>query len=223
MLKFSYRNKKIKLLAERLGYSNRQVVAFDLPAGYTCPMADKCKAYANRITGKIIDGENMVFRCYAASGESLFKNTRFARWHNYELLRCNEDNMHNIIAQSLPKDVKVVRVHSSGDFFSYDYFQAWCTVAKNNPDVIFFGYTKILPYVTANKPDNFKLVYSYGGKLDQFVTDNVPTCYVIGNEKDSVYPVACEIDKTDDFDFIMKQVSFSLVVHGVQPSKVKSH
>ena len=72
MLKFSTGNRKINDLAKDLGLSKKEVVAFDLPAGYTCPAADICKSQANRENGKITDGENCQFRCYAASTESAF-------------------------------------------------------------------------------------------------------------------------------------------------------
>lgn len=190
-LKFSSTNRKMNSLAKTLGVSKKQAVSFDLPAGYTCPAASLCKAYANKFNGKITDGKNMQFRCYAASLEAAFTNTRNAHWHNYDLLK-NSDDMANLIRESLPKNVKVVRVHSSGDFFNRDYFQAWVEVAQKNPDVQFFGYTKVLEYVTMNKPSNFSLVYSFGGIHDSEVTDSIPTCEVVKYSDESV----CK-DKSD--------------------------
>ena len=223
-LKFSFYNSKIHKLAKHLGLPINSVIAFDLPAGHTCPMADKCKATANKITGRITDGKNMQFRCYAASTEVVFPSARQNRWHNFEELK-KSTNMSGLIEESLPRDVKVVRIHSSGDFFNEKYFEAWCKVAKNHPEINFFGYTKVLPYVKANKPDNFKLVYSYGGKLDDKL-ENEPVSYVVNSMQDAInkgLPVSCQSDPADDYDYIMSQKSFALVIHGMQPKKNKKN
>ena len=60
MLKFSFGNSK--LLADTL--------IFSLPAGTTCPGADKCLAFVKETNGKlsVVDGPQMEFRCFAASG-----------------------------------------------------------------------------------------------------------------------------------------------------------
>lgn len=221
-LKFSFHNSKIHKLANYLGLSVKSVVSFDLPAGHTCPMADKCKATADKITGKITDSKGMQFRCYAASNEAVFSSTRKNRWHNFDELK-NAVSMDVLIENSLPAGVKVVRIHSSGDFFNKKYFDAWCKVASNHPEINFFGYTKILPYVNAVKPANFKLVYSYGGILDSKVT-NEPVAYVVNTIQDAVnkgLPVSCQSNPSDDYDFVMSGKSFALVLHGTQPKKGK--
>ncbi len=220
MLKFSTGNSKIHKLALELGLSKKQIVCFDLPAGYTCPMANLCQAFANRETGKITDGKEMKFRCYAASSESAFTPVRNLRWHNFDALR-NCKNMVTEIENSLPVGVKVIRIHSSGDFFSKDYFNAWLTVAENHPEIIFFGYTKILEYVKIAKPENFKLVYSFGGKQDSMVTDEI-VAYVVNTKMDAIkrnLAVSCDENPADDFHYIMKGQSFALVLHGTQPAK----
>lgn len=223
MLKFSTGNSKINKLAKYLGLSNKQVVCFDLPAGHTCPCASLCKSTADRVTGKITDGENCQFRCYAASNEAVFKSARALRWHNYdELVACSSvDSIASLILASIPNAVKVVRIHSSGDFFSKKYFQAWVKVAIARPDVKFFGYTKVLPYVNFAKPDNFRLVYSFGGVLDNKVTSE-PVAYVVNTVADAEsksLQVSCQTNPSDDYDFVMAGQSFALVLHGTQPKK----
>jgi hypothetical protein len=144
-------------------------------------------------------------------------------WHNYDLLRgLSRDEMIALIESSLPVGVKVVRIHASGDYFNERYFRAWCEVAYNHPEIIFFGYTKHLDYVRFVRGielDNFKLQYSFGGKHDSFVTDE-PTSRVINSPADSKeLGVACVNNPADDFDFIMAGKSFSIVIHGTQPAK----
>jgi hypothetical protein len=220
MLKFSFGNRKMHELAKHLGMNKNQVCTFDLPAGYTCPCANLCKSYANKITGKITDGKDMVFRCYAASGEAVYTNVRKLRWHNFDELQASSD-MVSLIEESLPNKMKVIRIHSSGDFYSLDYFKAWYQVACNHPEITFFGYTKVLPYVQALKPDNFRLIYSMGGVMDAQVTDE-PTAKIVKTLFDAEtenLPVACVKNPSDDFDLIMRGISFALVLHGTQPAK----
>lgn len=217
MLKFSTGNRKINDLAKDLGLSKKEVVAFDLPAGYTCPAADICKSQANRENGKITDGENCQFRCYAASTESVFTSVRNLRWHNYSELTSSKD-MVKLISDSINSKIKVIRIHSSGDFFSKAYFQAWVKVAELHPEVTIFGYTKVLPYVKAQKPENFKLVYSHGGIFDNKVT-NEPVSYVVASENQAIGSLPCKDNPAGDFYEIMKGNSFSLLIHGTQPAK----
>ena len=42
---------------------------------------------ANRETGKIQDGPDTLFRCFAASAEATYPSLRKMVWHNFELLR----------------------------------------------------------------------------------------------------------------------------------------
>ena len=47
------------------------IATFSMPAGWTCPMAFDCLARADKATGKITDGPDATFRCFAASAEAL--------------------------------------------------------------------------------------------------------------------------------------------------------
>jgi len=221
-LTFSIGNTKILALAQALGLNSNQVTSFDLPAGYTCPAADVCQSFSNRENGKITDGDNCKFRCYAASMEARYSATRRAHWRNYESLRkLTLDGMVKLILSFIPENTKIIRIHASGDFFSKKYFQAWVKVAEIRTDIQFFGYTKILPYVNATKPDNFRLVYSYGGKMDSKKTCE-PTAYVVKNIAEAIerglHP-ACIDNPADDFNLIMSGRTFALCLHGTQPAQ----
>ena len=231
-LKFSKGNRKLHALAEYLGMPKSHVVSFDLPAGWSCPFADVCLSKADKITGKITDGENCQYRCYAASIESAFTNTRKAHWYNYNLLTSPDGDKRKckpvykivkLINASLPKTAEVVRIHSSGDYFHPNYFNAWVQVASMHPEIIFFGYTKGLQYVKADKPENFKLVYSWGGKLDSKVTSDIPVVYVVKSIEAGIkqgLSLPCELASAGDYFTILNQVSFGIVIHGTQPAKV---
>lgn len=58
----------------------------------------------------------------------------------------------------------VVRWHDAGDFFSKEYLQLAFDVARANPDVQFYAYTKIGDVATADKPENFIINFSSGSK-----------------------------------------------------------
>jgi hypothetical protein len=222
ILTFSTGNTKLLELAHSLGLKANQVTSFDLPAGYTCPAADICQSFSNRESGKITDGNNCKFRCYAASMEARYKPVRKAHWRNFDALhKLTLNAMVELILSSIPVTAKIVRVHASGDFFSKRYFQAWVKVATIRADIKFYGYTKVLSYVNADKPDNFHLIYSYGGKMDSKVTCE-PVVYVVKNVAEAIernlYP-ACIDNPADDFNFIMQGRTFALCLHGTQPAR----
>jgi hypothetical protein len=58
----------------------------------------------------------------------------------------------------------VVRWHDAGDFFSKAYLDLAYGVARSNPDVKFYAYTKIADVATGNKPANFIINFSSGSK-----------------------------------------------------------
>lgn len=55
-----------------------------------------------------------------------------------------------------------IRWHDAGDFFSPEYTKMAFDLARNNPDVLFYAYTKIADVVLADKPANFIINWSEG-------------------------------------------------------------
>ena len=213
---------KLKKLAEFLGLRKNQVASADLPCGYTCPMADKCKSFSNPVTGKIHDAPTCEYRCYGASLESAFTPLRKLHWNNFDLVRIAKSSgaITDILLVAMVDTLKVMRIHSFGDFFTPEYFQAWVNVAEKFPKIDFFAYTKMLPYMSISRPDNFSMVYSYGGKLDHMRIDE-PTAYVVKSVADAEVlgvPVSCQTHPTDDYNFVKAGKSFGLVLHGTQPA-----
>ena len=150
---------------------------FSLPAGHSCPFAKTCHSKADRVTGKITDGPHNQFRCFATTPELLFKNVRESWWSNFDSLKAAKTTlgMASLIDQSLPQGVSRIRIHGSGDFFNQNYFDAWVMVAKQHPNLIFYGYTKALPLWSARigtLPPNLHLVASVGGTHDHLIAPN---------------------------------------------------
>jgi hypothetical protein len=223
-LHFSKRNTKLNHLAAHLSLTKTAVRAFDLPAGFTCLNADICKTFANRKTGKIKQCGSVM--CYAARQEGYLPTVRTCRWNNYKsLLACKNSRvaMAELIHTNIPKSVEIIRIHSSGDFFSAEYFGAWELVSFWNPNITFFGYTKMLDYALCEKPDNFRLVYSHGSTDDSRADElcnygcDIPTCYIdeYPNQWEQTgLPVICgKGDEAGDFGYILSGKSFRIAIH----------
>jgi hypothetical protein len=210
LLKFGKGNAKL----------SKDIYTFSLPAGHSCPFAFECKASADRSTGKIKDGKNQVFRCFAASQEALYTNTRNARWHNYDLLKGLKtvSKMTDLIVDSLPPKAATVRVHVSGDFFSQAYFDAWMAVARIYPKKKFYAYTKSIPYWLERRdtiPKNFNLTSSKGGRTDELIDLNkLKYAEVVFTEEDAK-ELKLELDHDDSHAYNGKK-SFGLLIHGSQ-------
>ena len=173
LLKMSKGNKKLK-----------KTLIFDLPAGKTCPNSDKCRSYAvmnnnGKLTVK--DGDNTIFRCYAASQEAQYKNVYNARKYNLDLIleslkgEYGFYRTYELINDSIQKhktrNINKVRIHSSGDFFNGEYLRCWFAVARLNPLMKFYCYSKSLHLFGTNVsiPDNFYLTASMGGLRDDLI------------------------------------------------------
>lgn len=203
---------------------DKSIVIFSLPAGHTCPFAHQCRSSADRVTGKIKDGQHTQFRCYAASGEALFKNVRESRWRNFEAIKEAGSILQiaALIEKSIPRregKTKLVRLHQSGDFFNQAYFDAWLLVARLNPDLTFYGYTKALAFWVkrlGDMPSNMKLVASRGGTQDALIqTFGLRSAKVVFS-KDEAKKLNLPIDH-DDTHVWKYDGDFAILLHGTQP------
>jgi len=193
---------------------------FSLPAGHTCPGASSCLARVNRLTGRLTDGPLSEFRCFSASAEAVYKGARELRWNNLDALQVAKTTsaMASIILDALPIDASLVRIHVSGDFFSLDYFDAWCQVASQRPNVLFYAYTKSLHHWVARLgyiPSNLRLVASYGGKYDELIEKHNLRFARVVYSKYEARKLKLQIDHDDSLAFKGTK-SFALLVHGTQ-------
>ena len=58
-----------------------------------------------------------------------------------------------ILAQIIADNIKTIRIHATGDFFSREYLETWKEIVRKNPGVIFWTYTK--EYSAQNAFDEF--------------------------------------------------------------------
>ena len=226
LLKMSKGNKKLK-----------NTLIFDLPAGRTCPMANECKSYVvMNDNGKtnIKDGENNIFRCYAASQENQYPNVYKARKYNFDLIKNTLNSkdgyyktyelINDSIQKHITKNINKIRIHSSGDFFSGEYLKCWFAVARLNPQLKFYCYSKSLHLFGTNLslPNNFFLTASFGGKRDDLIHKGYfkRWAIVVNSEAEAIKKgiehigKPYEIDKDDSHCF--KKSPFALLIHGTQ-------
>jgi len=215
LLKFQQGNAKL----------GKNIFTFSLPAGHACPFANECLSKADKLTGKLTDGPNTQFRCFAASAEAVYPNVRIARWHNFDLLKkLTTNKAADLILNSLPKKANIVRIHVSGDFFNESYFLAWLQVAKLKPEVLFYAYTKSLIYwvnYIKDIPTNLVLNASEGGKLDAQISEHGLKFAKVVYSPEQAEELGLLIDHTDEAAYKTKE-SFALLIHGQQPKGSKA-
>ncbi len=190
------------------------VYEFNLPAGHSCPFARDCKIKVDRYTGKF-ETIGKVFRCYAASAER-FPGVRKSRWENYEAMLNNEPII-------LPKGITHLRIHSSGDFFSQDYFDKWLQVARDNPTVKFWAFTKSIQF-WVNRineiPSNLTLQASYGSLQDDLIEKYHLKFAKVFQDKDEAIASGLPIDRDDSHAMTGTQ-SFALLDNNKYSKKDK--
>jgi len=218
LLKFGEPNAKLKKMLKKLSL---KLKTFTLPAGHTCPGANECLSRADRVTGKIKDGPNTLFRCFAASAEAVYPSLRKMVWHNLGLLKDSlvdgVDACADLICESLPKNFDIMRVHVGGDYFSEKYLKAWIEVAKRNPERVFYSYSKSLPFFTRFAlPDNLVLTASRGGKHDELIDLHGWKEALVVYSEEEAEERGLEIDHDDTHAAFGKE-NFALLIHGTQP------
>jgi len=231
MLKFSPANAKTEALkqVEELKpflADKRKIYSLDLLSGYSCPYAEKCLSKAvvqDNGKRKIKDGLKTEFRCFSASQEVQYNGVYNLRKHNFDMLR-QAENMDLMLMDSLPKDTGIVRIHVAGDFFNAEYMWAWWLAASENPDKLFYAYTKSLRYwidIVNEMPilDNFILTASYGGRSDHQIDElGFRSAKVVFSEAEAE-ALGLEIDHDDSHAAIpaLRNQDFALLIHGTQP------
>lgn len=120
----------------------------------TCPAAGDCKAY-----------------CYARKGGYvMFPNAAMSSARSLNFLVNDPEGYADVVDSEIriqsrlkPKgDKLVVRWHDAGDFFSKAYLNLAYDVARKNPTVDFYAYTKVADYVIGDAPANFIMNFSSG-------------------------------------------------------------
>lgn len=145
----------------KLKDSNVFTYAFNLPAVTTCPGAGQCKAF-----------------CFAASEQKRYLSA--ATYRRRSLALSKGLDFEATINHEIKGLIKrhglggfAIRAHASGDFYSAEYARRWARIARQNPSVQFYAYTKSIPIARyVDWPANFCLILSLGGRFDRLVDVN---------------------------------------------------
>lgn len=171
----------------------------------TCPGAGACK-----------------YGCYAKAGRMGLDHAQKAYAENLEMIDDGtfwpklDAELDDAERRATAKGREVrIRVHDTGDFFSEEYLQAWLDTARRHPGIRFYAYTKMVRLLRdAELPDNFRIVYSYGGRYDREldrIRQAVPTAIVV--RSDGEIPPGYVDGSHDDF-YASEGLSVALRYHG---------
>ena len=137
-----------------------KALIWNLPSGVTCPGSTE-------MCSKI---------CYARDAEVFRVNTvPPARERNLRISK-REDFKDLMSAKIKRSRIKLFRIHESGDFYSQKYLDDWVAIMKENPDNIFWAYTKSwnLDFTEALKLPNFFLRYSVDATTKHYPKLSIP-------------------------------------------------
>lgn len=215
-------NSKLAKLQSKLG---KIVYSFSIMSGHNCPYAHDCHSRAviqDDGRWKIEDGKYTLFRCFSASQEVLFPALRQQRINNMQLVEVAAKSVKravDTILYNLPSDCEVLRIHVGGDFRTKPYMKSWVEAARQTPSVLFYAYTKSIPFWLALQhtiPENMVLNASWGGKCDGFIEQyklQSARVYLYANEVPDGMPI-----DDDDSHATIRGGDFALIIHGSQPA-----
>lgn len=195
-------NEKMKKSSDDL----RTVVSWGIPASEkTCPNAGTCK-----------NG------CYAKGGRYGFANVKNKLQERLELAESDDfihvidDEIEYLKRKNAGKTL-YVRIHDTGDFYNEKYTLKWLAIARMNPDVKFYAYTKMVTMFLAYEsfgriPDNFKIIFSYGGTEDKYLPVDKPHARIFKDVNELVKAGYTDCSTNDLLIYTTDKVG--LVYHG---------
>ena len=112
---------------------------------------------------------------FPASSMSAAQALNFLVNHPQEYMAMFDSEVKKAKALADKNGIKLlVRIHDAGDFFSKEYYDLSMDVARNNPDVKFYFYTKMGSIATdPSAPPNVVSQFSSGAKNREVKTVNV--------------------------------------------------
>jgi hypothetical protein len=158
------------MLTQGNSKTGRSIWCWGIPAGLTCP----CKT-------EVCDD-----RCYAQKGFYLMPNVAATLYRNYEASLL-DDFVQRMTEFIRKKRVSVVRIHTSGDFYSVPYIKKWHEIVRAFPHIKFFTYTRswrapeyreaLVTFAKAN--ENLNMWWSFDNETGSTrVPDPIKACYM---------------------------------------------
>lgn len=201
-MKISLSDSNSKLVKTSKG-GTYKILTFGIPAdtkvdGFnTCPGAKACRAV-----------------CYAKQGFYIMPNVAKAKSDNLNASR-QESFVPNMIAEiKRRRTFNTIRIHDAGDFYSQEYYNKWCDIARALPNHIFYAYTKSLHLdLYTGKPENLRIIQSLGGRYDSRV-DLSRSHSRIFSSHEAANNAGYEDGNATDAPAIEGVVKIGLVYHG---------
>ena len=132
-----------------IGNGNRKI---GLIPSWSLPNTETCNKRLVKYCAK---------KCYANKIRMLFPNVWDMWKHNLWMLENNpvltELLIRKFLYMALPQ---VMRLHVSGDFYSQEYLDMWIRIAGDNPNTVFYGYSKMDGIDHARLPGNLRILRS---------------------------------------------------------------
>ncbi len=191
---------------EHSGQGNYLFGHFSLPAIRTCPNAGACKVGCYATQGRYKFSN--VQRSYEANLEltrdlSLFKETMQIE---LEVLRTKANRLGARLA---------IRIHTSGDFYSPEYYSAWVDLAESYPDIHFYAYTKMIEQSFGRlRPFNLCLIFSEGGLQDGLIQDYHRHARIFESKEELKAAGYDDASQDDSVAFLSKTGKIGLIYHG---------
>lgn len=195
MTKLLSQNSKMKKSGHRV--FNFGIPAFRSKDGFsTCPNAGVCAKY-----------------CYAKKGTYRFSNVTNA--YEFRLAATLRSDFVSSMTEEIKKaKPSHVRIHDSGDFYSEEYYTKWEEIIKAHPTITFYAYTKqVLMFQYRGLPDNFKVIFSLGGKLDALIDTNTMRHSKIFNDIDTLISEGYANASDNDLVAIADNNKIGLLTH----------
>ena len=181
---------------------------FKLPAVKSCPFRGECTEY-----------------CYATVGAFRFPVVEKFMERSFKLAKSDqfvEEISEEIQYYHDKGKLDILRLHSSGDFFNQEYFDRWLEIVSAFPNIIFYAYTKSLPYIRWDVlPDNFIIIQSFGGRLDDKIDLNKKHAKVFPTKEALIKAGYIDGSKSDCVAIDPDVIHIGLVAHGAKGVHVK--
>jgi hypothetical protein len=147
-----------------------------------------------QVCGKICKG------CYAIKEQTRFPGVLIAREGRFtEAVKSDFVEKMQAELDKKRKRPKYFRIHASGEFFSQEYVNDWQAIAEQNPDIIFYAYTKRCSeydFTQISALENFILIDSLQYRQMNYGTiDQAPAGVFICPEQKGA-DVTCGVDCT---------------------------
>jgi len=145
------------------------IPTFSLPAETTCSNSTNlCRKF-----------------CYAKKAERMYPATLPSRQKNFKESK-EWKFIGDVVKYIIKHNIKYLRIHESGDFYSQQYLDKWCYIATLCRDTKFLAYTQMYNLDTVTlKPDNLIIYWSVWPDSIN-VPDKGLFAYVIDNGKNKI-------------------------------------